>query len=72
MCGCMSLKGENPCGRADRRLPWSVIDGWNKRVAFTMVMVMMGKIEGEGMDGGEDVWKGRGWIGLGGFGVGVD
>jgi len=37
-----------------------------------MVMVMIGKIGGEGMDGGEDVWKGRGGVGLGGFGGGVD
>jgi len=27
-----------------------------------MVMVMIGKIEGEGMDGGEEGWKGRGGV----------
>jgi len=70
-CVDICLKGEKRCERADRRLPWSVIDGWNKRVAFTMVMVMMGKIEGEGMDGGEDVWKGRGGVGLDWVDLGV-
>jgi len=36
-----------------------------------MVMVMIGKIEGEGMDGGEDVWKGRGGVGLDWVDLGV-